>query len=134
MERLAVRGYNLAVTYVAPLPDHALATVGEVAEPTFSLAAVCTGNGLWLSLTGEVDQTERDRVVAALERRGTPAELVLEASGVTFLGSAGLSALIHAARRLQAIGRRVILLNPSPIVMEMLDICGIQEKFAIQRT
>jgi anti-sigma B factor antagonist len=101
---------------------------------TFQLGAIRTGNGLWLSLSGDFDQVERDRLIAALDAQATPRELVIEMSGVDFIGSAGLSALIHAARRLGAVDRRVVLLDPPASVMRMLDICGISQLFAIQLT
>jgi anti-anti-sigma factor len=101
---------------------------------TFQLGAVRTGNGLWLSMSGDFDQQERDLLIAALDAQCTPSELVIEMSQVAFIGSAGLSALIHAARRLDAVGRRVVLLDPAAGVMRMLSICGIDHLFTIQLT
>ncbi len=55
-------------------------------------------------------------------------------SRLGFLGSAGLSALIHACRQLESVGHRVILLDPPPTVVQLLDACGLTQQFSLQNT
>ena len=75
---------------------------------------------------------ERDTVIDALDEGDTPTGIVIEMSRVGFLGSAGLSALIHACRLLQPGDSRVVLLDPSRAVISLLDTCGLTHLFAIE--
>jgi anti-sigma B factor antagonist len=102
------------------------------ASPAFELRRVREGDILQLWLVGDFDQSQRDSVIQALDEGDTPSEIVIEMSQVGFMGSAGLSALIHACRQLQPSGARVVLLDPAGPVVRLLDTCGLTHLFAIQ--
>ncbi len=89
-------------------------------------------NRLCLWLTGEIDAAERGLIVAEMETGEPPKEISIEMSGVTFLGSAGLSALIHASRILEGRDQRVVLVNPTSQVIRLLDTCGLTRQFHIE--
>ncbi len=52
-------------------------------------------------------------------------------SGVTFVGSPGLSALIYASRHVEQSNEKVVLVDPAPIVVKLLDLCGLTSHFEI---
>jgi anti-anti-sigma factor len=50
---------------------------------------------------------------------------VIDLSGVSFLGSMGIRLLITTAKALGLEGKQMILLNPRPLVLEVLGASGI---------
>ncbi len=115
-------------------PDDAVAAGAHAASDGFALRVErdeC-GRQLRLWVTGEIDAAERDAIVAELDAGSTPTGIVIDLSEVTFMGSAGLSALIHACRQLEPQGHKVVLLNPSTPVVRLLDTCGLTRQFALQ--
>ena len=57
---------------------------------------------------------------------------ILDLSGVTFMGSMGLRIFLSAARSLGLEKKSLILLNPQPLVNEVLETSGIQDMVAIE--
>ncbi len=104
------------------------------ASPVFQLRRERDGDVVRLWLAGDFDQSQRDTVIDALDQGETPAEIVIEMSQVGFMGSSGLSALIHACRLLQPAGGQVVLLDPASPVVRLLDTCGLTHLFTIQIT
>ena len=57
---------------------------------------------------------------------------VVDLSGVTFLGSMALRIFVSAAKALNLEKKKLILLNPQPLVKEVLDASGIGDIVAIE--
>ncbi len=57
---------------------------------------------------------------------------IVDLSGVTFLGSMGLRILLSAAKSLKQEKKKLILLNPQPLVNEVLEASGIGDVVAIE--
>ncbi len=57
---------------------------------------------------------------------------VVDLSGVTFMGSMGLRLFLSAARSLSWEKKTLILLNPQPLVNEVLEASGIQDAVVIE--
>jgi anti-sigma B factor antagonist len=57
---------------------------------------------------------------------------VVDMSGVTFLGSMGLRIFLSAARSLNLEKKSLILLNPQPLVREVLEASGIEDVVVIE--
>ena len=53
------------------------------------------------------------------------AGVVVDLSGVSFLASLGIRTLISPAKALKARGGRMVLLNPQPLVLEVLKVSGL---------
>lgn len=51
--------------------------------------------------------------------------VVVDLSGVSFLASLGMRTLISSAKALAARGGRMVLLNPQPKVLEVLQVSGL---------
>jgi len=57
---------------------------------------------------------------------------LIDMSGVTFMGSMGLRIFLSAARSLSLEKKSLILLNPQPLVNEVLEASGIQDAVIIE--
>jgi anti-anti-sigma factor len=57
---------------------------------------------------------------------------LIDISGVTFMGSMGLRIFLSAARSLNLEKKSLILLNPQPLVNEVLETSGIQDMVVIE--
>jgi anti-anti-sigma factor len=57
---------------------------------------------------------------------------IVDLSGVTFLGSMGLRIFLDAAKSLNREKKKLILLNPQPLVGEVLEASGIGDIVAIE--
>jgi anti-sigma B factor antagonist len=82
-----------------------------------------------VALTGEVDVLTVDQVRAALEEAlaGRPREIVVDMSGLTFIDSTGLGALIFGFQRARDAGVRFRLAHPSRAVHQILVLSGLLE-------
>jgi anti-anti-sigma factor len=56
--------------------------------------------------------------------------VVIDASGVTFIDSVGLGALLDAKDRLQADERELYVVHRTPMLNKLLDMAGMGEAFA----
>ena len=57
---------------------------------------------------------------------------LVDMSEVTFMGSLGLRLFLSAARSLGLDKKSLILLNPQPLVNEILEVSGIQDVVAVE--
>jgi len=57
---------------------------------------------------------------------------IVDISEVTFMGSMGLRIFLSAARSLNMEKKTLILLNPQPLVNEVLETSGIQDAVTIE--
>ncbi|MGW7066738.1 STAS domain-containing protein [Streptomyces sp. NPDC054855] len=77
-----------------------------------------------LRLAGEVDLTNQAAFVGhLLSVNGTPADVTVDLTRVTFLNFASLHALAAFASMLEP-GRRLVLHTKSPVVVEIIEACG----------
>ena len=93
------------------------------------------GDAGWavVRLTGEIDIANADRipqqVVAAVA--SAPAGVVLDMSGVTFIDSTGIGAMIAARNACLSSGRSLQIAAPSRQVQRMLALTGLDDVFAV---
>lgn len=57
---------------------------------------------------------------------------VVDLSGVVFLGSMGLRIFLDAAKSLNREGKKLVLLNPTPLVGQVLEASGIGDIIPIE--
>jgi anti-anti-sigma factor len=57
---------------------------------------------------------------------------VVDLSGVTFVGSMGLRIFLSAAKALHLEKKKLVLLNPTPLVKDVLDASGIGDVVPIE--
>jgi anti-anti-sigma factor len=91
-------------------------------------------------ISGEIDLSNADEVLlqAALEivvQRNGGQELVLDLTGVSYIDSAGIRALLELSERLAALakGMRVVVPEGAPIE-RVLELAGAEQMLALTRT
>lgn len=97
------------------------------------------GNAVVLRPQGRIDHTHADSFrlglepnVSACTREGKA--LILDLSGVTFISSIGLRALMIAAKQVKAQGGRMMLADLTPLVREVFQISRFDLLFDIHPT
>jgi len=85
-----------------------------------------------VSARGEIDLTNSAKFWDVLRPLLVPEALVaIDCSEISFIDSQGISVLIQAQRRADAVGAELGLAAPSPTVLRVLDLVGITEMFAL---
>ena len=90
--------------------------------PDTPLAITPTDNGF--AVVGEIDAHTAPDISKAVAR-ATGASLEIDLSGVDFVDSSGLRALIEAHQRFEANGGSLTLVRPSAVVARLFDISGV---------
>jgi anti-anti-sigma factor len=85
-------------------------------------------------VVGELDVVSAPTFDLALEMAAADGpQIVVDMAGVTFFGSAGVGSLVRAANRVEnKEGGRLSLRNPSPVVLNVLHVLGLDEHFSIE--
>ncbi|MFM7062045.1 MAG: STAS domain-containing protein [Actinomycetes bacterium] len=106
----------------APVPDwgRGSAETGRRMEVGRSAALV------WVS--GEVDTLSADELYTALEQQATstPDRVMVDLSGVTFMDSVGLRALVAASQLAP-----IQVVHPSDTVAALLYVTGLEDTFGV---
>jgi anti-anti-sigma factor len=103
--------------------------------PAFDVRLVETDDGAVIVASGEIDLTACDALRRCIEGCcATHQRVVMDLAGVTFIDSTGLNALIWAHRLLGHRPGAVVLRNPGPAVVRVLEIAGLADTFTIERT
>ena len=91
------------------------------------------GGDALLSLSGELDLGHVEELWRAARESldGVAARLVIDASGVTFIDSSILGALIRISRAAEERGKDFALRRPAPLVVRLLHITGLDDRFEI---
>jgi anti-anti-sigma factor len=87
------------------------------------------GGTCWIHLRGDLDQSEVLKMKAEFDRivESSKGDVVLEMSGVTFLGTLGIGLFLAAHQRLLKVGRKVKLSAVPPAIEDTLDLMNISE-------
>jgi anti-anti-sigma factor len=107
----------------APPPPEALTV--DVSRPAEGV--------IRLELTGEVDILS----VGELKRRTTeldksmPAHVVFDLSGLVFIDSSGINALVQSVRAIEAEGGTAVLAAPSEEARRVFDIIGLSQVVSV---
>ena len=102
----------------------------EVAAVSFSKSA--SGRDLTLAISGDLDIAAARLLSRELDDLLDTAtgRVGVDLSGVQFMDSSALSALVRAHERARSDGRRLALVNPSPACAKVLSITGLDQVFA----
>ncbi|MFB4315813.1 STAS domain-containing protein [Actinomadura sp. 21ATH] len=101
---------------------------GEAAEPRLSVSVVPVGPWLTVELRGDLDLTtepEFSEQVGQLIARQPGPRIALELSQLAFCDSSGLNALIRLWKRAAAAGGQLVLVRPTPRVVNVLVTTGL---------
>ena len=90
-----------------------------------------------LTLAGSVDLGSRslltDAVSTAVAEAGVE-QVVLDLSGVEFIDSTGLGAIVESSGKAEDTGRGFALRNPSKRVGRILELTGLDDQWPIERS
>lgn len=91
------------------------------------------GSPLRLVLTGRLDAagTEKVEVVFTARIRAAPGHVLVDMTGVSFVGSLGIRLLIAAARLAERAGRSVALFGAQPPVAEVFRTVALDDLLPI---
>ena len=88
-----------------------------------------------VTLTGRLDIVGAEVIALPLATlAGSKQGLILDMSGVSFVASIGLRHLVQTAKALSRRGGRLVLLNPSEMVAEVLTTSGLTDLLPIVRS
>jgi len=92
------------------------------------------GRPATLVVTGELDVASgpafEHGVARVLDGQGEDFRLNL--SALTFVDSTGARSLVRVHHRLESIGRRLVLVSPTPPVRRVLELLGLDELITIE--
>jgi len=99
-----------------PLPQGFAVEVSELDDGTVRI-----------ELRGELDMSAAPGLSEAMAKTGGEVTVVLDLSGVTFLDSSAIAALVAAGRNIREGGGRLQIGPRSEIVARVLEITGLDE-------
>jgi anti-anti-sigma factor len=87
----------------------------------------------FLPLEGEIDLHVSPRIEGALTRmiKQRPERIVVDLSGVTFIDSSGLAALVHAKQNLNAYGGQLTISGMNDNVRPIFEMARLDQFFLI---
>jgi anti-anti-sigma factor len=88
-----------------------------------------------VALNGKLDISGAEKIALPLATlAGGKSGVLLDMTEVTFLASIGIRHLVMASKALARRGGRLVLLNPNPLVTDVLTTSGVVELMAIARS
>jgi len=109
-------------------------SLAGVGSANLGLTEWTIGSSVVVSVTGEVDIATTDQLADALDaalRRGAMG-LVCDLTGVSFLGAAGVTALLVARRRAIACHTWFDLVCPQPLPRMVIALLGLDAVFCFR--
>jgi anti-sigma B factor antagonist len=102
-------------------------------ESLFRVDVSHGSSGALVALTGELDLATAPQLRACLAPlpEAGESQVVLDLSDLDFIDSTGLSVLVMAFSRTQAAGCAMVIRNPKPAVVRILEITGLASVFTI---
>jgi anti-anti-sigma factor len=92
------------------------------------------GTAALVVLTGRLDVAGADAVALPLATvAGSKSEILVDMAGVTFIASIGLRHLVSAAKSVARRGGHLKLINPNPVVTEVITASGLADILPIEQ-
>ena len=92
------------------------------------------GSTATITMVGRLDISGAEAVALPLATlSGSKNALYIDMAGVTFVASIGLRHLVSAAKAVGRRGGRLVLLNPTPVVAEVITTSGLTDLLHIER-
>ena len=97
---------------------------GEVTRvPTDALTVSFLGSPVRVVIVGEIDLDTREQFSVALARTfGSAGDTVLDLSGVSFMDTHSVTAVVHCANRLFDEGGRLVVYRPPPSLRRIFEV------------
>jgi len=107
----------------------------EMEFPPFEACIVRSAeDGVVVAVRGELDAATAPKLEAVLDvALSTTCRLILDLRNLTFMGSKGVAVLVAAQQHLGQIKESITLYKPSPPVVRVLEITGMDSCFDIRQ-
>jgi anti-anti-sigma factor len=107
--------------------DHVESTAS--AQEALCWSVRCGGDGIDVAITGEMDLATSEPLGRTLKRvlASKPVMMRLDLAEVSFLDSSGIRCLVGVAERAAEVGSHLVVRNPTPMVLRVLEICGVDQ-------
>jgi anti-anti-sigma factor len=94
---------------------------------------LCGGDGIEVAVAGEMDLATSPPLGLALDQvlDTKPVTVRVDLAEVSFLDSSGIRCLVDVAERAAAVGSHLVVRNPTPMVLRVLEICGVRELLSV---
>ncbi len=109
-------------------------------SPDFAVEVASADGETIVTARGDIDVTTAPRLRAALTQAQTGVRddvadrrVVVDMSQVTFLNASGLGVLAGAAVRARRAGGEILLRDPTPMTVRILEITGLLQIFRLER-
>jgi anti-anti-sigma factor len=90
------------------------------------------GSAATVTMTGRLDIAGSEVVALPLATlSGSKSMLFMDMAGVTFVASLGLRQLVSVAKTMGRRGGRLVLLNPSAVITEVIELSGLSNLLSI---
>ena len=96
-----------------------------------------TGTVLRIKLRGEIDHHSAVAVRTSIDdmiRSKRPQELIVDMSAVDFMDSSGLGLIMGRYALIKRYGGTLAVLDPSPAVVKIMKLAGMERRVSILRT
>ena len=102
--------------------------------PPFAVVRAHAEVGTCLELHGELDMNSAPRLTRELRRiaEDQPGRVVLDLAALSFMDVAGLRAILDAARDARRDGRSLVVANPLPHIVRLLELTAIDQTLEVQ--
>ena len=98
---------------------------------SFHVERIVRADGVRLVLSGELDLAGTDRLLSAGENVPEGGTLTLDLSGLSFMDSSGLKMFMNLDRRSRREGWSLAIENPRGQVLQLLQLCGFEQRLPI---
>jgi anti-sigma B factor antagonist len=85
-----------------------------------------------LRVAGDLDAYTAPALEELLVGRETGGDVRVDLSGVTFIDSTGIRAIVRADNDLRGRDRTLVVMAPSPSVMRLLELTSLDERIRIE--
>jgi anti-anti-sigma factor len=108
---------------------------GDALGPSGAIEVTHDDEGSLVRLRGEVDATLRAAASASMiEIAGRGGPVVIDAGRVTFIDSSGLAFILQLHGLSEESGQRCALRDPPALVLELLDLIGMDGRIPLEFT
>jgi anti-anti-sigma factor len=103
------------------------------ALPPFEVSCVETPEHVRLALRGELDMSSAPMLTRELQEveAHEPREILLDLTELSFMDVTGLRTILDAARRARRAGRAIVIANPLPHILRLLELTAIDQTLEV---
>jgi anti-anti-sigma factor len=84
-----------------------------------------------VAVVGELDAFSAPELRSSIDQIDG-GDVELDLGGVSFIDSSGLATVVEAHQRLEATGRRLVIIRRSDVVQRLLDLSGLSSRLHLE--